>query len=145
MKKLKIMAIVYKVDNGDLYFLALRNNPKDKCHGGDYYFVVTGYVNKNEKLEGAVKREIKEETGIRNILSITDMNKIYNYDWDGDKCEEHVFSVKIDGEVKKLNFEHIGYKWLQKEDFIKTVKWDDKNDLRQILEGISAWKLKPKD
>lgn len=137
MKKLKIMAIIYKAGNGDLYFLALRNNPKDKRHGGDYYFVVTGYVNKNEKLIGAVRREIKEEIGIRNILSITDMNKIYNYDCDKDKCEEHVFSVKIDDEVKKLSVEHIGYKWLRKEDFIKTVKWNDKNDLKEILKGIS--------
>lgn len=137
MNKLKIMAIVYKVENGDLYFLTLRNNPKDPRHGGDYYFVVTGYVNKNEELKDAVKREIKEETGISKILSITDLEKIYNYDWDGDKCEEHAFSVKTDDEVKKLNFEHIGFKWLKKEDFIKTVNWNDKNDLKQILRGIS--------
>ncbi len=137
MKKLKIMAIVYKVVDGDLYFLALRNNPSDKRHGGDYYFVVTGYVNQNEELKNAVKREIKEETGISSILSITDLNKIYHYDWDGDKCEEHVFSAKIEGGVKKLNYEHIGYKWLKKDDFVKIVKWNDKNDLKQILEKIS--------
>jgi len=45
-------------------FLILRNNPKDPAHGGDYWFTVTGSMEKNESKKEAIKREIKEETNL---------------------------------------------------------------------------------
>ena len=55
-------------------FLALRNNSKSIKHGGDFWFIVTGLVEDKETVKDAVKREIKEETGL-------DVNEIFPLNW----------------------------------------------------------------
>jgi NADH pyrophosphatase NudC (nudix superfamily) len=50
----KILVFVCKREK----FLLLRNNSQDPSHGGDYWFTVTGSVEKNEGKEEAIKREV---------------------------------------------------------------------------------------
>ena len=72
--KQQCLAIIMKINNkvlafvySDGKFLALHSNP-DKEHGEGGWFVVTGGLENNESLENAVKREIKEETGLEICL-----------------------------------------------------------------------------
>ena len=137
MLKKKILAIVYRKNNGVLEFLTLQNNPTDPIHGGDFYYVVTGGVEGDEGLNTAVKREIEEETGIKNIINIQDLNTVYEYKHPGEGdylCQEHCFAVLIDDEVKHLSEEHIKYKWLSTKDFIDTIYWYyNKTALKKLL------------
>lgn len=137
MIKKKILAIIHRKKNNNLEFLALQNNPKDPIHGGDFYYVVTGGIEGDEKLKNAVQREIKEETGIINIIKIIPTGKIYKYTHPGEGknlCQEECFLVEVDEDVQHLSEEHVDYKWLKEKEFIKTIHWYyDKEDLKELL------------
>lgn len=140
--KNKILAIIYREKDKKNELLALRNNPQDPKHGGDFYFVVTGELEKEESFLSAVKREIKEETGIMNIIKIIDLKLTFEYIYSDDGeylCKEKAYLVKIDDEVGGLNEEHIGFLWLNRTDFIETIEWEGeegKKDLIKILDKI---------
>jgi len=137
--KYKILAIIYKKKNKITKFLALRNNPSNKIHGGDYY-VVAGDVKKDENYEDALRREINDETGIENIIKLKHLKEVYEYKFKGKSnylCKEHAYLVEIDGDVKNLSSKYTGFKWLGKNNFTKTIQWDnDKKDLIEILKPI---------
>jgi len=138
--KKKILAIIYRRINEKIEFLALKNNPLNLEHGGDYYFVVTGGVKKNEALQTAVRREISEETGITKIFKIIDLDKICEYICAGEGdflCQESEFLVEVSDEIIELDNEHIEYKWLERDAFADLIAWNDKNDLNSILNKLN--------
>ena len=131
------MAIIYS-DKGN--FLLLRTNPK--WMKIDSWFVVTGSVNKNETEEEAVKREINEETKLE-ILEIKPTDYVGKYEWplgSGKIHSERAFLVKVKEAPVKLSGEHLEFKWLNKEDFLKQIDWNEeiesKDKLREILREI---------
>jgi len=124
----KILSFIFRKGK----FLALRNNPHPE-HGGDFWFVVTGSVEKGESNEDAVKREIKEEINL-NTEKVIDLNQSSTYEWNGEQCkEENFLSFVKQGEIS-LNEENVEYRWLDLEDFVNLIRWDeDKNLLKEIL------------
>lgn len=140
MIKKKILAIVYRIKNNKEELLALMENSSEIDQSVGYY-VVTGGVEGKEELLDALKREIKEETGIENIVNVIDLDKVFEYKHpaEGDfLCQEHCFVVEVDDEVRHLSVEHTGYKWLPKEEFIDTLFWyNDKNELKELLNKIT--------
>jgi len=138
--KYKILAIIYQKKNKRTKFLALRNNPSNKIPGGDYYYIVTGGVKKDENYEDALRREINDETGIENIIKLEHLKEVYEYKCKGEGnylCKEHAYLVEVNDEVKRLSVKHTDFKWLNKNNFTKTIQWDgDKNDLTEILNSI---------
>ena len=114
--------------------LALRNNPQNPKHGGDFWFVVIGEVKKGENRIDAVKREIKEETGL-NSKEILFLNWGSIYEWERDLCKELNFVSFVDSGNVTLNEEHTEYEWLDIGDFIERIKWyGDKKILGKVLE-----------
>lgn len=115
------MAIIYS-EKGN--FLLLRTNPKTTKQ--DIWFVVTGSVEANESTEDAVRREISEETGLE-ILKIKLADYSCDYEWPKDSGKMHheqAFLVKVkEAPVKISRWEHLDYKWLNKEQFLKMVAW----------------------
>jgi len=126
----KILVFIY---NGER-FLALRNNPEDPSHGGDFWFTVTGSLEIGESKEDAVKREIKEETNL-NVSEIFDLNWGSVYSWGGEDNSEKNFLALVKKEKIILNKEHIDFEWLNLDDFVQKIKWNlDKEELRNILQ-----------
>lgn len=131
LPKQKIMALIYRRDGA---FLALRVNPSFG-EGRNKYFVVTGGLEPGESPEQAVKREVKEETGLE-IIRISDLKSVLKYfcPAEGGWCAEHVFAVEVADKAIKLNAEHVGYQWLNKKDFLETIAWEgDKKSLEDYL------------
>jgi len=125
------MAIIYS-EKGN--FLLLRTNPK--WMNVDVWFIVTGSIEKGESDEEAVRREIKEETSLE-IIEIKPTNYSCKYEspkgrWNNEKA----FLVKVKESKPELSGEHIDYKWLNKEDFIKDIAWDEKIDSKDNLISI---------
>jgi 8-oxo-dGTP pyrophosphatase MutT (NUDIX family) len=113
--------------------LALYSEPHPK-HGEGGWFVVTGAIEKGESAEDAVKREVKEETGLL-VKEIFSLNWGSIYDWRGDICEEYNFVSFIKPGKIVLNEEHSKYKWLDIDNFTKIIRWDDdKKLLKKVLE-----------
>lgn len=126
MKK-KILTFV--VNEGK--FLALYSEPHPD-HGEGGWFVVTGGVEENETHEESVAREILEETGLA-VDEIIPLNwgSIYNL-WD-EPCEELNFiSFVKPGEII-LNEEHSKFDWLDIDEFIERIRWDDDKELLKII------------
>jgi|TARA_B100001964_G_C13948625_1_gene472265 8-oxo-dGTP pyrophosphatase MutT (NUDIX family) len=124
----------------DNKFLALRNSPY-KEHGGDFWFVVTGGVNEGESYNEAVKREIKEETNL-DIKETLNLNWGSVYNWGEDTCEELNFISFAEQEEISLNEEHVEFQWLDLNDFVKRIKWDDNKEiLKKVLEKALDKKL----
>jgi len=137
MIKKKILAIVYRKRNDKEEILALRQNDKDEIQQSVGLYVITGGVEEDESLTEAVKREIEEETGMKNIINIQDLNTVYEYKHPAEGnylCQEHCFAVLVDEDVIQLNDEHTEYKWLAPEDFTREIYWySDKSALSKLL------------
>ena len=115
-------------------FLALRNNSKNIKHGGDFWFTVTGSVEDKETVKDAVKREIKEETGL-DVNEIFPLNWRSIYSWNNNDYEEENFIVFVNKCAVKLNEEYTEFKWLNIDEFIDIMKWDsNKRILKKVLE-----------
>ncbi len=129
--KRKILSFV--VNGGR--FLALYSEPH-KEHGEGGWFVVTGGVDENESYENAVTREILEETGL-NTTEIIFLNWGSTYEWDYNKikttCEEHNFLSFVKSGKITLNEEHSKYEWLDIDEFIERIKWDDDKKLLKVI------------
>ena len=127
----KIIAFVYDGEK----FLILRNNSKDPAHGGDYWFTVTGSVEKNENEIEAVKREIKEETNL-DVKDIVDLNWASIYSWDGEDHKEKNFSAFVKKGRIMLSQEHVAFEWLELDDFVERINWSsDKKMLKKVLKN----------
>ena len=130
----KIMAIIYS-EKGN--FLLLKMNPKVLKQEG--WFVVTGSTD-GEDFEKAARREIEEETGIKESISIKPTKYFSEYEWpknSGKMHHEKAFLVKVKEQLIKLSEEHLDYKWINEKEFLKEIAWEgDIDELKHILEEI---------
>jgi len=131
--KHKILTFIYsKKDNK---FLTLRNNPHPN-HGGDFWFVVTGGLEGAETHKEAAIREAKEETNL-DLIETFNLNWSSIYEWGDELCRELNFLGFVE-DVKNIKLDQeevVEYKWLDLEEFIELIKWeDDKKILKQVLE-----------
>ncbi|MBU0930021.1 MAG: NUDIX domain-containing protein [Nanoarchaeota archaeon] len=123
--------LTFIICNGKILALYSKSHPK---YGKAGWFVVTGSLEGKESYEEAVVREIKEETGLV-VKDIFPLNFGSIYEWGKDICEEHNFISFVKPGNIILNEEHSRYKWLNMDEFIELIKWDDdKKILKNVLE-----------
>jgi len=102
-----------------------------------------GHIEEGEKEEETIKREIEEETGIKDI-EIIDGFKEYikyffrrTYDLKKEEKKKAAWTFKIVNfylaETKtkevKISYEHIGYKWLPYEDALKQLTYKNAKEI----------------
>lgn len=113
IKKKSAGIIVFKKDGQGIRYLLLH-------HGGDYWNFPKGTQEKGEDDLQTALRELREETGIRNIKVIDSFFDGYDYDFDtkirqGVKEKVYKAVVFFLGEVKgeeiKISNEHIDFGW----------------------------------
>lgn len=94
--------------NDDNQILLLRRNPNIEMWQPGRWALVGGGVEEGETPEEAVKREIKEETG----LNINKFKEKFTIQRNPDSIE-HIFIAKYDGNPEdiNLNWEHVCYGW----------------------------------
>jgi bis(5'-nucleosidyl)-tetraphosphatase len=112
-------AIVFRRENGKVKYLLLQRNPK-------YWDLPKGNIEKGEKEEETVKREVREETGLKDIKIIPGFKEKehYFYRLKGELVSKDVvffLAESSTGEVK-ISKEHEGYEWLFFDEAIKKVK-----------------------
>lgn len=113
MKTIEVVAAVIHNNNKILCV----QRPENKL---DYiskkYEFPGGKIEKNESLEDALKRELKEELNIEE--EIGEFLIKVEHDYPDFKLIMHSFIVEVDYYDIKLN-EHINYKWLNKNELLK--------------------------
>lgn len=127
-KEISFGAVVFRKEEEKIYYLILQ-------HKKDYFNFPKGHPEKGESPIKTVKREIFEETGIRNLKIIRGFKEKNNYFFRQDKKLIFKTAIFFLGETKKENItissEHIGYKWCLYEEALKNLKI---KDLRKIIQ-----------
>lgn len=133
----KVFVIVYRLGQDALEFLCLKPNPEPN-RNNDYY-VVTGSIENDESRETAATREVTEEIGVAPTRVINLNNAIRYQDYiTGEHFIEYCYGAQIDTDAIKLNEEHMGYKWVSSDEFIRAIWWsDDKSDLQKMVRLIT--------
>lgn len=132
----KVMVIIYSDKNK---FLLLKTNPKTMKL--DNWYVVTGSVKVGESFEEAALREIREETNL-DVLKLKPTELSFTYEWPPKsnkiKYEKALIAKVKHRDPKITRWEHLGWKWLGKKDFIKEIHWfgESKTNLRKILREL---------
>jgi dATP pyrophosphohydrolase len=133
-----VFIVIYFREKNKVEYLLL----KRKLHWSGWEFSKGG-VRFLETREHAVKRELKEETGL-------DAVKIKKFDFDGkfkyDKKYSDrkgflgqtfsLYSAEVSKKKVKLGIEHSDFKWLSFNEAIKRLKWTNQ---KKSLKIVNSW------
>lgn len=107
-------AIIFRKE-GNIPFFLLLHYPGFRGPKGHWDFP-KGNIEKGEKLEETVKRELQEETGIKEITIINGFKETikYFFKFEGKNILKFVTFLLAETKEKevKISHEHIGFKWL---------------------------------
>jgi 8-oxo-dGTP pyrophosphatase MutT (NUDIX family) len=141
-------AIIYKMENGEPHYLLLQY-PAMNRKGGHWEFA-KGHIEDGENYEQTVKREVAEETGLRDIKIIPGFKEHIKYFFRSRPAGRGSSMAKQSGQSKKnpwifklvtffiakteqknisLSAEHIGFVWLSIEEAIKKTTYKNSKEL----------------
>ncbi len=129
-------AIIFRIANGEPHYLLLH-------YPSGHWEFAKGHIEEGENPEQAAKREIEEETGIKNITLVPNFKEYSkyffkkNYDLVGEakKTAPWVFKLVVFylAETKTENVviskEHKGFTWLPYEQAIKKLTFKNAREL----------------
>ena len=122
-------AVLFRKENKKIKYLLLK-------HSLGHWDFPKGNIEKGEKIEDTVKREIKEETGINKIVIIPDFKHWikYFYRLKGKNIFKIVTFLLAETKTKKvkLSFEHIKYKWADFNSAIKLLKFKNSKEILKM-------------
>ncbi len=131
--------IVFRRVRGKIYYLLLH-------YGLGHWGFSKGHIEKGETLQETAKRELKEETGIKEVKIIPGFKEWFKYFFK--RKQENIFKVvtyflgETKGEKVKISFEHTGYKWLTYKEALKQLTFKNTKD---ILKKANDFLLKRKN
>ena len=127
--------IFYREKDGEIRYLLLK-------HSDDYWNFPKGRVEKNETEIATVKREIKEEAGIKKIKIITGFKAWYKYFYQAPKDPEDIkkrgkaifkivifYMAQTNDKKVKVSFEHQGHEWLPFEFALTKLKYKNSQEI----------------
>jgi len=117
-------------DKEKIFYLVLHYHFK-----GDYWDFPRGKIEKGETEDQTAKREIKEETGIENselefVESFRETTSWF-YKWKGETIAKEAvyFLAETKQEKVEVSFEHLGYKWLEFDEAMKTLTYENTKEI----------------
>lgn len=130
----KVGAVIYDKKKGELYFLILHRVLR--WRGWELH---KGTVEGNESFKQTLKREIFEETGLKNFKIIKPLHVSFYFNRRKNRVVE-VFLVKASMK-QKITFsknpkkEHDGYLWADKETALKKLTWPN---ARKVIRNLKT-------
>ena len=108
-------AIIFYREEGKIYYLLL-NYPSGVKAKKDYWDFPKGHIEKGENEAEAAKREVLEETGIKDLKFVEGFKEVnkYFFKLQGETIFKTVVYYLTETKEKEVNlsFEHIDFKWL---------------------------------
>jgi 8-oxo-dGTP pyrophosphatase MutT (NUDIX family) len=141
---LQVQGILFRKIGGETEYLLLKTTPQRE----DFWQPVTGGLEEGETEVEALKREVSEETGIKNFVRIVenvdyfeypDAHFIKGYDF----IKEYVFGVEVDPNERIVidGKEHSQFRWCSFQEALQLLKWDEnKKALSELNEILSSKK-----
>ena len=135
---LQIEAILFKRVNEKIQYLLVKRIPER----GGFWQPITGGLEEETKIE-ALKREVREETGIKNIIRI--IEDVHHFEFsDPHLMKEYVFGVEIPANEKIVldKKEHSEFKWCGFQEALELLEWkENKEALKKLHQTLSGLKL----
>lgn len=125
--------IVFKRQENNILFLVLEGL------SGNWGFP-KGHLDEGETAIEAAKRELYEETGIKNIIQYQFEESIEYAAYDNPKKVTYYLCESYD--PCSISGEHLNYKWCKFDEAYKLIKWDNIRELfTKSLENINKIQL----
>ncbi|OGZ67548.1 MAG: hypothetical protein A3C58_02250 [Candidatus Staskawiczbacteria bacterium RIFCSPHIGHO2_02_FULL_34_10] len=136
-------ALIYRIQNNIPYYLLLH------YHSGHWEFA-KGHIEEGENPEEAAKREVEEETGIKDLKIIPGFKEYIkyffrnNYDLKGEAKKKAPWIFKLVvfylaetcTEDVKISNEHIGFVWLPYQEAMKKLTFKNAKNLLKKANNI---------
>jgi len=124
-------AVIFKKEEGKNFYLLLQY--PGLRHPKTYWDLPKGHIEKGEKEQETVKREVKEETGLEDIEIIPGFKETikYFFKWEGKNILKFVtfYLVKAKTEKVKISDEHMSYVWLVYEKALEKLTFKNAKEI----------------
>jgi bis(5'-nucleosidyl)-tetraphosphatase len=127
-------AIIFRKEGERLLFLLL-HYPSSSRAQKEYWDLPKGHIEKGEKPEDTVKREVEEETGLKDIKFLKGFKETikYFFKWKNKNILKFVTFYLVGTKTKnvKVSFEHLGFEWLPYEKALARLTFKNAKDVLQ--------------
>jgi len=126
-------AVIFKRKNEKIFYLLLHYPGASHRSKKDYWDFPKGHIEKGEKEIETVKREVFEETGLKNIKILDGFKETikYFFKWEGKTILKFVTFYLAETKEKevKISFEHTGYEWLPFEKAVERLSFKNAKEI----------------
>lgn len=132
-------AIIFREEGGQHFYLLLQYGKRKG--GGFHWDFPKGHLEKGETTEGAIRREVKEETGLADLEFVAGFRetlRLFFRNPDGKTVLKFVaFRVARTRMAEiRLSLEHIGFAWLPFPEAVEQVTF---KNAKQLLMNVEAF------
>ena len=125
-------AVIFRKE-GDKTFYLLLHYPSSAKAPREYWDFPKGHIEKKEKIEETAKREVEEETGLKDIKFAEGFKEWikYFFKFKGKNVFKIVTFLLAETKTKevKVSFEHLGYEWLSYEEAFKKLTFKNAKEI----------------
>jgi len=138
-------AVVFRREGDKIYYLLLH-------YEAGHWDFPKGHIEKGETIEETARREVEEETGLKDIKFIEGFKEWIKYFFKlkGKNIFKIVTFLLAETKQKeiKISWEHIGFKWLPYEEALKQLTFKNSKEIlkkaHQYLTDLSSKNEKKK-
>jgi len=126
-------AVIFRREGDKIYYLLLHYPGASHRAEKDYWDFPKGHIEKGEKIEETVKREVFEETNLKDIEILPGFKETISYYFKFQRKNILKFVTFFLAETKekevKISSEHIGYEWLPFKEAIERLNFKNSKEI----------------
>jgi dATP pyrophosphohydrolase len=130
---IQVQEILFRESNEKIQYLVMKRTPERE----GFWQPVTGGLEEGETRVEALRREVLEETGIKDFVRIIEDVHYFEYS-DSHFIKEYVFGVEISSKEKVLldGSEHSEFRWCGFHEALDLLKWKENKEALSRLNEV---------